>query len=91
MSKMDPKWAQIKGEGGQKHKIGNIGGNNNVRFLQLHQYVLQVTSLPQLLSIILSNLRDVEGKLQVPFVYFCVFDHPPPTPFSFILGPFLTF
>ena len=71
MSKMGPKWAQIKGEGGQKHKIGNIGGNNNVRFLQLHQYVLQVTSLPQLLSIILSNLRDVEGKLQVPFVYFC--------------------
>ena len=42
MSKTGPKWAQIDGEGGQKHKIDNIGGNNDVRVLQLHQYVLQV-------------------------------------------------
>ena len=32
----------MKLKGGQKHKIDNIEGNNEVRVLQLHQYVLQV-------------------------------------------------
>ena len=36
------KWAQNEAEGGQKHEIDNIDENNEVRVLQLHQYVIRV-------------------------------------------------